>query len=267
MNVKFSSLQVLVATMNEEPNELFEKMNLKSDALIINQCNDVSYKKINIDDNVVECYSLNDRGLSKSRNNAIMRASADIICIADDDMSYSATYKKDILEEFNKHPEADVIIFNVLTYGGDRESVHINKFKKILKHEYKDFGSVHFAIKREKLIANNIWFNIKFGSGSKINCGEDTIFMHDLLKKKFKVYKSPITIASVDMSSSSWFTGYNELFFRNKGKLVKYIYKHSWFFVILFLSIKNSKSKLGSYKKFFKLLNWYYQGAKEFSLK
>ncbi len=32
------SLQVLVAAMNENPHELAEKMNLQTDAIIVNQC-------------------------------------------------------------------------------------------------------------------------------------------------------------------------------------------------------------------------------------
>ena len=56
-----SSLQVLVATMNEKsPVSLFQRMNLASDALIINQSNIVSYEEYEIKSNKCECYTFNN---------------------------------------------------------------------------------------------------------------------------------------------------------------------------------------------------------------
>lgn len=52
-----------------------------------------------------------------------------------------------------------------------------------------------------------------FGSGSEYSCGEDTIFMKELMDKGFRIYKSPLKIAKIDMSGSTWFSGYNEKFF------------------------------------------------------
>ena len=258
------TLQVLVATMGQDPLELCQKMNIGSDAIIINQCDKFSYSKLSYNNSLIEYYCFKDRGLSKSRNNALMRATADIICIADDDIVYTDTYKKDVVEEFEKHPEADVLIFNVSSFGGERESVNIKKYEKLKRFEYKEFGSVHIAMRREKLLYSNTWFNVMFGSGSLINSGEDTIFLNDLLKKGFRIYKSPLKIAEVDMSNSSWFRGYNEKYFKNKGALVAAIYPKMWLPGIVLLSLKNSKSKLGSYTRFFELFKWYYSGVSEF---
>ena len=73
-----------------------------------------------------------------------------------------------------------------------------------------------------------------------------------------------IKIAEVDMSNSSWFRGYNEKYFKNKGALVAAIYPKMWLPGIVLLSLKNSKSKLGSYTRFFELFKWYYSGVSEF---
>ncbi len=51
--------------------------------------------------------------------------------------------------------------------------------------------------------------------------GEDTLFLKELIEKGLKLYKSPIRIASVDMSDSTWFKGYNEKYFKDKGHLSK----------------------------------------------
>ena len=258
------TLQVLVATMNQMDCSLYSKMNINSDALIINQCDKTAYSSFYAGDNKIEMYSFAERGLSKSRNNALMRASADIICIADDDMTYSDTYKTDILNEFQKHPEADAILFYVESLNGIRPRTKIKKFEKLNRFEYRKFSSVNIAIKREKLIYSNIWFNTVFGSGSKYNCGEDTIFLKDLLDKGFRVYKSPIKIADVDFGESTWFSGYNQEHFYNKGALIAAIYPVLWPLVAVLQSLRNSKRKLGSYSQIFPLFSWYYAGIKDY---
>ena len=111
-----SRLQVLVATMNQKDcMSLVKNMNITSDAVIINQSDECSYQMYKNGDNIIESYTVNERGLSRSRNTALIKSSGDLLCIADDDMEYSDTYREDIIEEFKSHPEADAIVFNVST--------------------------------------------------------------------------------------------------------------------------------------------------------
>lgn len=42
----------------------------------------------------IECYTFAETGLSRSRNNVILRCTGDILCIVDDDMVYTNTYRK-----------------------------------------------------------------------------------------------------------------------------------------------------------------------------
>ena len=258
-------IQMLIATMNNKNAKiLYEKMNLTSDALIINQSDYVAYEKYNVNNSLVECYTFNERGLSKSRNNALMRCTGDIICIADDDMVYTSTYEKDILDEFAKHPKADAIVFNVESTNSNRDGKKIKRFKRVGKIESKEYGSVHIAFRRNVLVKKNVFFDIFFGSGAIYSCGEDTIFLKDIIDKGAKLYKSPINIGKVDMGESSWFNGYNEEYFFNKGALIACMYPHICILLIFIQSIRNSKSKLGSYRKFFQLYTWYYKGAQDY---
>ena len=196
-----------------------------------------------------------------------MRATADIICIADDDMIYTDTYRVDILKEFEMHPEADVIVFNVEAINGTRVAKKITKFRRIGKRESREYGSVHIAIRNKKLMYKNIYFNTMFGSGSLYSCGEDTIFLKDLIEKGFRVYKSPVCIAQVDMSESTWFKGYNQKYFRDKGALIGATYPRISYLLVLIQSIRNSKSKLGSYKNFRKIFSWYAKGLEDYKNK
>lgn len=258
-------VQVLVATMNNKNiTKLYKDMNLKTDALIINQSDKFDYEKKNINDATVECYTFKERGLSKSRNNALLRCSGDIICFADDDMVYTETYEKDIIKEFEEHPKADAIAFNVPSNSTSRKGKEIKKFARVTELESREYGSVHIAIKRNALISKNVYFNILFGSGSIYKCGEDTIFLKELFDKKIKLFKSPIVIGTVDMSDSTWFDGYNEKYFFDKGAIIACAYPKIKYFLIFIQALKNSKKKLGSYKHFFKLYKWYTKGAVDF---
>lgn len=259
-------IEVLIATMhNDNPNKLYKDMNLSTDAIIINQCDSNNYKELKINDNVVKCYSFNERGLSRSRNNALLRCTGDILCLADDDVVYSNTYKDDIVKEFENHPKADAIVFNVLSNVKSRSGKRINKFAKVGKMESREYGSVHIAIKRNALLSRNVYFNILFGSGSTFNCGEDTIFLKELLDKKLKLYKSPVIIGNVDMSDSTWFKGYTKEYFNNKGAVIACAYPHIKYLLIFIQSIRNSKKRLGSYKNFFEIFDWYCEGVKNYN--
>jgi glycosyltransferase involved in cell wall biosynthesis len=261
-------LQVLVATMNNlNVEKLYNDMNLKTDALIINQSDFFEYECKEVNGSTLECYTFNERGLSKSRNNALLRCSGDIICFADDDMVYTETYENDIINEFEKHPNADAIVFNVPSNSTSRTGKEIKKFARVSEFESREYGSVHIAIKRDALISRNVYFNILFGSGSVYKCGEDTIFLKELFDKKIKLYKSPVVIGTVDMSESTWFDGYNEKYFFDKGAIIACAYPKIKYFLILVQALKNSKKKLGSYKNFFKLYKWYLKGAVDYKNK
>ena len=260
-------LQLLVATMNlTDIFALCDRMHIASDALIINQSDDVKYECVCYHGYNIECYTFAERGLSRSRNNALLRCTGDILCIADDDMVYTNTYRKDIISEFQKHPEADALVFNVTTLDGERSGKPIKKYARVGKRESREYGSVHIAIKKSALIGKNVYFNTLFGSGAKYSCGEDTLFLKELIEKGLKLYKTPIRIASVDMSNSTWFKGYNEKYFKDKGALIEAAYPRiSWLLAIL-QSVRNSKKCLGSYKKAPKLFTYYTSGIADYRI-
>ena len=250
-------IQVLVATMYQHDcMYLINKMNIKSDAIVVNQCDSYGYDTFEYNGNHVNMYSVQDRGLSRSRNTALIKSSSEFLCIADDDMVYSNTYVEDIIHEFDKYKDADAIVFYVKPVN--------KRFGRLGKLEYKEFSSVEIVVRRDKLLASNIWFNAIFGSGGIYNCGEDSMFLKDMLNKGFRIYKSNIQIATVDMSESTWFDGYNEKYFYNKGALVAAIYPHLWFLAIIVLSLKNSVRKLGEINKAKKLFLWYRAGALDY---
>lgn len=218
------NVQVLVAAVNAKPTELVEKMNIQSDALIVNQCDSFSYEKWEKDGHIYQCYSMKERGVGLSRNTALMRADGSICLFSDEDIIYENDYENKILSEFEKHPEADMLLFNI-EVGKERETYKNTTYKRVHLFNCGRYGAVSFAVRTKKLHQKNITFSLLFGGGAKYANGEDSLFLSDCIKKSMKVYTSPCCIGREEESVSSWFMGYNETFFVHRGVLYHYLYK------------------------------------------
>ena len=212
--------QLLVSTMHQTDDSIIEKMNIHSDAVIVNQSDTVALRTIERDGHRIQLYSFDEKGVGLSRNSALMRATADIIEFADDDMVFSQTYEKDVLEEFRRHPEADAILFSVESLNPDRPEPIFKNFGRVRKREALKYGCAMIAVRREKLLYHNILFSLLFGGGARYGSGEDTILLQDMLRAGLHIYKSPIKVADVKQTQSTWFFGFTEAYYLDKGALV-----------------------------------------------
>ena len=76
-------------------------------------------------------------------------------------------------------------------------------------------------------------FNTNFGGGTPFSCGEDTLYIVEMLRKGLKLYTYPVTIATVDQNESTWFKGFNEKYYYDKGVLYASIGKQFFEFLCL----------------------------------
>ena len=203
-------LEVLLSVMNLEKKDL-DKQNITSKCTVINQCDTESfekYKNFNI-------YSLKELGTSNSRNKGLDYITEDIIIFCDNDVVYNKNYEKLILEEFKNNKDADVILFNFDVKRRNKRI--IKKRKRLYIYNSLNYATYNIAIKKSSL--GNIRFNTSFGPGARYSNGSDTVFIVDLFKNKLKVYSSPSYLGVVYNDNSTWFKGYNEKYFFNKGAL------------------------------------------------
>ena len=107
-------VQVLVASMNQKDHSLLDKMNIRSDAIVGNQCDYNSIEEFEFKGNKAIYLNFAERGVGLNRNNALMRATGDICLFADDDMVYVDDYVEKVKNMFALHPYADVIVFNLI---------------------------------------------------------------------------------------------------------------------------------------------------------
>ncbi len=216
-------VQVLASVMNQNMEKIAERMNLASDAVIINQCDCLGQEEMEYRGHKVRFFSFPDRGVGKSRNEAIIRADRDIYLFSDEDIVYEDGYGEAIAAEFEKNSKADMILFNI-SVEESRRTYHITERKRVHWYNCGRYGAVSFAVRRDSLLASGVTFSLLFGGGARYSNGEDSLFLKEFMNKGYRVYTAPVTIGREEAGDSTWFAGYNEKFFHDRGVLYHYLY-------------------------------------------
>ncbi|MCD7837184.1 MAG: glycosyltransferase family 2 protein [Lachnospiraceae bacterium] len=217
------SVQVLASVMNSSLQNIVDTMRIDSDAIIINQCDCFAFEEAEYKGHRVRFFSFPDRGVGRSRNEAILRADRDICLFSDEDIVYEDGYADAVEAEFERNPKADMILFNI-TVDEARRTYNITDRRRVHWYNCGRYGAVSFAVRRESLLKSGVTFSLLFGGGAKYSNGEDSLFLREFMSKGYRVYTAPVTIGREETGESSWFEGYNEKFFRDRGVLYKYLY-------------------------------------------
>lgn len=252
--------QLLVSTMHKKDYAIIDRMHINSNAIVINQCDHVDKEKLHRDGKEISFYSFDERGVGLSRNSAMMRATADIIEFADDDMIFEEAYQEKVLREFEVHPEADAILFSVESLNPNRPLLRIDRFARVRRREALKYGCARLAIRREKVLYNNLVFSLLFGGGAKYGSGEDTIFLQDCIKAGLKIYKSPVKVATIMQNDSTWFKGYTDKYFMDKGSLFAAVMPRMCYAYAVMSALKGKKSQNNR----FEVLMIYLKGIREY---
>lgn len=216
-------IQMLVSAVNQDVMTLAERMNLRTDAIVINQCGEFAYTEYEHAAHQIKCYSLKERGVGLSRNNALMRAEADICVFADEDIRYEDGYERRIADEFERHRDADVILFNVRV-APSRRTYWNDRVKRVRWFNYGRYPAYSIAARTDALHRANVSYSLLFGGGARYSNGEDSLFLRDCLKKKLKIVAVTAVLGEEEERESTWFHGYNEKFFKDRGVLYHYLY-------------------------------------------
>lgn len=217
------NVQVLVAAVNQNPRQLADEMKLNSDAIIINQCECYETDEWLKNGHTIKAFSMAERGVGLSRNTAMMRAEGDICLFSDQDIIYADDYEAAIVREFEANPDADMLVFNI-DIEENRRTYFNTKRKRVRFYNCGRYGAVSFAVRREALFSSGVTFSLLFGGGAKYSNGEDSLFIREFMKKGYRVYTAPVTIGREKPGDSTWFCGYHEKFFFDRGVLYHYLY-------------------------------------------
>lgn len=238
-------LQFLVSTVNEDVRTLAERMNLQADAIIVNQCGENAYQEYDWKGCRIQCYSFAERGVGLSRNSCLMRAQEELCMFADEDIIYQPGAARAVAAEFEKNPSADLILFN-MDVPQERATYRIESYGRVRWYNCGRYPTYSFAARTESLRRANVAFSLLFGGGARYSNGEDSLFLADCIRKGLKVYKAPVTIGRESGRPSTWFSGYNEKFFYDRGVLYRFLYGRAAGLMAVRFLIKHRDKMFGS---------------------
>lgn len=215
------TLQVLLATMNQKDLSVAEAMNLRCGAVIANQAD----REETLCQGELKMITTATRGVGLNRNIALLAADSDIVLFSDDDVVYNDGMEEAVLTAFRENPKADVLIFgmDMVKDGKVTERRHEKK-RRLHFWNAMRFGTYRIAARRGALLRENIFFHQQFGGGCPFSAGEDSLFLKTCFDRGLKVYAHDYVLGRCCKDSSSWFVGYNEKYFYDKGVLVRRLF-------------------------------------------
>ena len=212
-------LEVLISCMHQADDELVRKSRITGDAVVINQCDRAGYEEYPTPNGRARMFRTTQRGVTKSRNLAITKAQADICLLCDDDETFEADYEAKILGAYEELPQADVIVFKI----GNWRNALGERTCRIRFPQTMKVSSVQISFRRQSLLDGDIRFDELLGAGSGNGAEEELKFLTDCEKAGLKIFFVPVTVAALASEESTWFGGFTEQFFENRGATTRYI--------------------------------------------
>lgn len=228
-------LQVLVATMGQTDLSMAEQMNLRCDAVIANQAGRDEVTEQDTPHGRIRMVTTATRGVGRNRNEAIRAADGDVLLMADDDVVYREDMPEQVLKAFADNPRADVMIFGMdMVRDGRVFETRTEPHRRLHVWNSMKFGTYRVAVRRQPLMEKGITFHESFGGGCPFSAGEDSLFLKACFDNGLRVYAHPYVLGTCCKDTSSWFVGYNDKYFYDKGVLVRHLFPRTAYLMALY---------------------------------
>lgn len=148
--------------------------------------------------------TLEGRGLSRNRNNALQHAAADVIVIADDDCRYTPEAVAAIREAYEAYLDADVLCFEAIGFDGRPLKHYPSKsmnYADACREGYSP-ASVELAFRRDCFGRYGVRFDERFGLGSEFPASEEFVLLHDIDQAGGCIFFVPQVIVSTDAATT-----------------------------------------------------------------
>ena len=225
------NLQVLIPTIDKNKQQIFDLcryLKVDSDCIIANQngTNEryfFSYRGYNV---YVVCSDT--KGVSKNRNILLKNLSCEYGLMLDDDCVMRDNYTSIISNFFDKHSEAEIVLFNGnLVDNGVSKRIHNRRTKRISKYYQISYaGAPGLCFKKSAINRLNLFYDEMIGVPNYIEAGEDTVFHYFLLKAHTYFYRSIDILFDIydNFSKSSYFNGIDKRYVETRGYITYYIH-------------------------------------------
>ena len=212
-------LEILMSCMHQSDDTLVRTSQITSDVVVINQCDREGYAEYPTEYGLARIFSTTQRGLTRSRNMAIAKSDADVCLLCDDDEVFQPDYQERILSAYEALPQADVIIFKMV----NRQPSFPDKVMRLRFPKTMKVSSWQISFRKASLTAKGVAFDELLGAGTGNGAEEELKFLWDCQKAGLQIYYVPAPIATVAQTESTWFGGFTEEFFINRGATTRYI--------------------------------------------
>ena len=228
-------LQVLAVTMHREDVSIAEQMNIRCDAVVANQADREETVIRDTDYGQWKMITTTTRGVGRNRNVALEAADGDVLLLSDDDLTYEDDMPTRVRQAFEELPQADVILFGLnMVRDGQVFETRCEPIRRVRIWNAMRYGTCRIAIRREALERTGIRFHESFGGGCPFSAGEDSLFVKSCLDHGLRLYTYPYVLGGCRKDESSWFVGYNEKYFYDKGVLVRHLFPRTAYVMALY---------------------------------
>lgn len=166
-------------------------------------------------------------GTGANRRIALEHASAPLVLISDDDVSYTEEQLRKVINVFETHPHCDFILGH---YHSSTNPYSYPAEEFDFRHQPKGFtfGAPVTAFRLSRVREKGVQFNPLFGVNSFFMTGEDTLFVYEMSKRGLRGRYFPITICGHEDLSTGQRAGKEKGFIRAKGAFMTIIYPVTW---------------------------------------
>lgn len=163
----------------------------------------------------VTVVTLEGKGLSRNRNNAITHSLADVCLLADDDNRYTEARITALREAWRDNPDADILTFQAETHEG----------KPLHDYPAPYVCSVEISFRRKSILDHGIMFDGRFGLGSPmLKAGEEDVFMSDAVRAGLNVRYIPKVVVSTNAITTADGFLTDEKLQLTKGAVFRHVY-------------------------------------------
>ncbi len=167
------------------------------------------------------------RGSGLNRKLCLEAATAPLVLVADDDLSYTREGLLSVIKAFDSRPERDLLTFRYSTDGHPKRYPDDEcDLREAPAYYYT--SCIEIAFRREKALKARLNFNPWFGVASLFPSGEDVLFTEEAKRRGLSCGFVPTTICFHPGDSTGTRSRNCPGFIESKGAIISHLHPLSW---------------------------------------